>query len=34
VQGIDSIGITAGASTPGWLMDQVIERLEKIEPSA
>ncbi len=34
VQGIDSIGITAGASTPGWLMDQVIERLEKIEPGA
>ena len=34
VRGVENIGITAGASTPGWLMDQVIERLEKIEPSA
>ncbi|MBI3770484.1 MAG: 4-hydroxy-3-methylbut-2-enyl diphosphate reductase [Deltaproteobacteria bacterium] len=33
VKGIENIGITAGASTPGWLMDQVVERLEKIEPA-
>ena len=31
VTGIENIGITAGASTPGWLMDQVIERLEQLE---
>lgn len=34
VRGIDNIGITAGASTPGWLMDQVIERLETLETAA
>jgi 4-hydroxy-3-methylbut-2-enyl diphosphate reductase len=32
VKGIANVGITAGASTPGWLMDQVIERLEQLEP--
>jgi 4-hydroxy-3-methylbut-2-en-1-yl diphosphate reductase len=25
------IGVTAGASTPGWLMDQVIERIHELE---
>jgi len=30
VKGFDNIGVTAGASTPGWLMDQVIERLEAL----
>jgi 4-hydroxy-3-methylbut-2-enyl diphosphate reductase len=34
VKGIANVGITAGASTPGWLMDQVIERLEQLEPGA
>jgi 4-hydroxy-3-methylbut-2-enyl diphosphate reductase len=34
VRGVDNIGITAGASTPGWLMDQVIERLEALENGA
>jgi 4-hydroxy-3-methylbut-2-enyl diphosphate reductase len=31
VKGFDNIGVTAGASTPGWLMDQVIERLEQLD---
>jgi (E)-4-hydroxy-3-methyl-but-2-enyl pyrophosphate reductase len=31
VKGVENVGITAGASTPGWLMDQVIERIEQIE---
>jgi 4-hydroxy-3-methylbut-2-enyl diphosphate reductase len=25
------IGVTAGASTPGWLMDQVIARIHELE---
>jgi len=29
--GINEIGVTAGASTPGWLMDQVIERVQEFE---
>jgi len=33
VRGFDNIGVTAGASTPGWLMDQVIERLEALNGS-
>jgi len=33
VKGFDNIGVTAGASTPGWLMDQVIERLEALNGS-
>ena len=29
-----NVGVTAGASTPGWLMDQVIERIQAIgEPA-
>ena len=34
VKGCTNIGVTAGASTPGWLMDQVIERIQEIgEPA-
>ncbi len=29
--GVREIGVTAGASTPGWLMDQVIERIQELE---
>jgi 4-hydroxy-3-methylbut-2-enyl diphosphate reductase len=29
--GIKEIGVTAGASTPGWLMDQVISRINELE---
>jgi 4-hydroxy-3-methylbut-2-enyl diphosphate reductase len=29
--GIQEVGITAGASTPGWLMDQVIARIHDLE---
>jgi 4-hydroxy-3-methylbut-2-enyl diphosphate reductase len=29
--GIQEIGVTAGASTPGWLMDQVIARITDLE---
>jgi len=28
VAGVANVGVTAGASTPGWLMDQVVERLQ------
>jgi (E)-4-hydroxy-3-methyl-but-2-enyl pyrophosphate reductase len=34
VRGVENIGVTAGASTPGWLMDQVIDRIQQLEPSA
>ena len=34
VKGVENVGVTAGASTPGWLMDQVIERLREIEAGA
>ena len=34
VRGIEHIGVTAGASTPGWLMDQVIDRLQEIDQIA
>ena len=34
VKGFDNIGVTAGASTPGWLMDQVIERLEQLDTAS
>lgn len=34
VRGVENVGITAGASTPGWLMDQVIEQLERLEANA
>jgi len=29
--GVSDIGVTAGASTPGWLMDQVIARINELE---
>lgn len=29
--GVKEIGVTAGASTPGWLMDQVIDRINELE---
>ncbi len=29
--GVDEIGVTAGASTPGWLMDQVITHIHELE---
>jgi len=29
--GVKEIGVTAGASTPGWLMDQVIARINELE---
>lgn len=29
--GVTDIGVTAGASTPGWLMDQVIARINELE---
>lgn len=28
--GIEKVGVTAGASTPGWIIDKVIERLQEI----
>jgi 4-hydroxy-3-methylbut-2-enyl diphosphate reductase len=31
---IASIGITAGASTPGWLIEQVVNQVEKISRQA
>jgi 4-hydroxy-3-methylbut-2-en-1-yl diphosphate reductase len=34
VQGVENVGVTAGASTPGWLMDQVIERIQQLEVAA
>lgn len=30
-QGVDKVGITAGASTPKWLIDDVIDRVKEIE---
>ena len=29
--GVQEVGVTAGASTPGWLMDQVITRIHELE---
>jgi len=29
--GVGEIGVTAGASTPGWLMDQVISHIHDLE---
>lgn len=28
--GVEKVGVTAGASTPNWLIDQVVERLKQI----
>jgi 4-hydroxy-3-methylbut-2-enyl diphosphate reductase len=30
LQGVEKVGVTAGASTPKWLIDQVMSRLEEI----
>jgi (E)-4-hydroxy-3-methyl-but-2-enyl pyrophosphate reductase len=30
LKGVEKVGVTAGASTPKWLIDEVIERLEQI----
>jgi (E)-4-hydroxy-3-methyl-but-2-enyl pyrophosphate reductase len=30
LQGVEKVGVTAGASTPKWLIDQVVEKLEEI----
>jgi 4-hydroxy-3-methylbut-2-enyl diphosphate reductase len=30
LEGIEKVGVTAGASTPKWLIDQVVEKLEQI----
>jgi (E)-4-hydroxy-3-methyl-but-2-enyl pyrophosphate reductase len=30
LKGVDKVGVTAGASTPKWLIDEVVERLEAI----
>ena len=30
LEGIERVGVTAGASTPNWLIDQVVERLRAI----
>jgi 4-hydroxy-3-methylbut-2-enyl diphosphate reductase len=32
-EGVDKVGVTAGASTPKWIIDDVIERLEEINNS-
>jgi len=34
VKGVAAVGVTAGASTPGWLMDQVIDRIQELETGA
>jgi 4-hydroxy-3-methylbut-2-enyl diphosphate reductase len=28
--GVNRVGVTAGASTPNWLIDQVVKRLREI----
>jgi 4-hydroxy-3-methylbut-2-enyl diphosphate reductase len=30
LKGVEKVGVTAGASTPKWLIDEVVERLESI----
>ncbi len=32
-QGVETVGVTAGASTPKWIIDEVMERLEKVNNS-
>lgn len=34
LDGVTELGLTAGASTPGWMMDEVIERLRDITATA
>ena len=31
--GVDKVGVTAGASTPKWLIDEVIERIKEVDVS-
>jgi len=31
LEGVDRVGVTAGASTPKWIIDEVIERIEQID---
>ena len=31
LKGVKKVGVTAGASTPNWLIDQVVERLHQIQ---
>jgi 4-hydroxy-3-methylbut-2-enyl diphosphate reductase len=33
LRGVDKVGLTAGASTPNWLIDQVVERLHQLDRS-
>ena len=33
LRGVERVGVTAGASTPNWLIDQVVERLHEISES-
>ncbi len=33
LSGLDRVGVTAGASTPNWLINQVVERLRSIDAS-
>jgi (E)-4-hydroxy-3-methyl-but-2-enyl pyrophosphate reductase len=33
LNGVFRVGVTAGASTPNWLIDQVVKRLEAIAPA-
>lgn len=30
LEGVTQLGLTAGASTPGWMMDEVIERIQNL----
>lgn len=30
-QGVERVGVTAGASTPKWLIDKVIERIQELD---
>lgn len=32
-QGVETVGVTAGASTPKWIIDEVMDRLEKVHNS-
>ena len=33
LRGVERVGVTAGASTPNWLIDQVVQRLHEISES-
>ncbi len=33
IKGFQSIGITAGASTPDWLIEEVVESVKKLDKS-